>query len=317
MPVELFTNEASTTVSSGGTIAPASGTTETWTVASSATFPAASNAASPPTQFHVADPAQPGEIIAVTNVSGTTWTVTRGAESSATVAHSAGFAVQQVVSAAAYSGFLQAANNLTDVGTRQTALNNLAGAVTSGRVLRGDGTNVTLAAIQAGDLPTGTTSAKGALQLDGTASDIQAVGTAAAAGSSGLAADARHVHAGIAALQATTGASGFNLANSTGTIISWTAPNDGALHRVMIFGELHVTSTETGGRVDLLLTLPDGTASTKTMFAAAQSTAVVAYPASQSCPQLFLIEANTTVSISQGTALTGGAAVMWAELWAS
>lgn len=39
MAVEKFTNQASTTVSSGGTTAPASGTTETWTVASSASFP--------------------------------------------------------------------------------------------------------------------------------------------------------------------------------------------------------------------------------------------------------------------------------------
>ena len=42
------------------------------------------------------------EIIAVTNVSGTTWTVTRGAESTTPVTHSAGFTIQQVVTA----GFL-------------------------------------------------------------------------------------------------------------------------------------------------------------------------------------------------------------------
>lgn len=48
--------------------------------------------------------------------------------------------------------------------------------------------------IASGDLPTGTTSAKGALQLDGTASDIAAPAVAAAAGSTGKAADAGHVH---------------------------------------------------------------------------------------------------------------------------
>jgi hypothetical protein len=42
-------------------------------------------------------------------------------------------------------------------------------------------------------LPTATTSVAGVVQLDGTASDIQALG-AQAAGASGLAADARHVH---------------------------------------------------------------------------------------------------------------------------
>ena len=97
---ELFTaNRASTTVSSGGTSAPASGTTETWTVASSAMFGAAATGIS---QFHVADQAAPTEIIAVTNVSGTTWTVTRGAEGTTPVAHSAGFTIYQVIT----EGFL-------------------------------------------------------------------------------------------------------------------------------------------------------------------------------------------------------------------
>ena len=100
---ELFSvNRASTTVSSGGTSAPSGGTQETWTVASSAQFGAAATGIS---QFHVADPASPTEIIAVTNVSGTTWTVTRGAESSTPVTHVAGFTVYQVTSAA----FLNAA----------------------------------------------------------------------------------------------------------------------------------------------------------------------------------------------------------------
>lgn len=45
--------------------------------------------------------------------------------------------------------------------------------------------------------PAGTTSSAGDLELDGTASDIQPVGAAAAAGSSGLAADAKHVHVGL------------------------------------------------------------------------------------------------------------------------
>lgn len=100
MTAELFSaDRATTTVSAGGTDAPADGTAETWTVASSAMFGAASTGLS---QFHVADPAAPSEVIAVTNVSGTTWTVTRGAENTTPVAHSAGFTVYQVATA----GFL-------------------------------------------------------------------------------------------------------------------------------------------------------------------------------------------------------------------
>ena len=99
MATELFAaNRATTTVTSGGTDAPVSGTSETWTVASSAMFGAAATGVS---QFHVADPASAAssEIIAVTNVSGTTWTVTRGAESTTPVAHAAGFTVIQDVTA--------------------------------------------------------------------------------------------------------------------------------------------------------------------------------------------------------------------------
>ena len=95
--IETFANVPSTTVSSGGTDAPAGGTSQSWTVASSTGFPAASTGV---TQFHIGDPQADSEIITVTNISGTTWTVTRGAEGTTPIAHSAGFTVVQVVTAA-------------------------------------------------------------------------------------------------------------------------------------------------------------------------------------------------------------------------
>lgn len=101
IPLEVFANNPSTTVSAGGTTAPAGGTTETWTVASSASFPAVEVGAQ---QFHVADPALPSEIITVQNVTGSTWTVVRGAEASAPVVHATGFTVVQVVTAGALAG---------------------------------------------------------------------------------------------------------------------------------------------------------------------------------------------------------------------
>jgi hypothetical protein len=96
--------------------------------------------------------------------------------------------------AAGLSSTLAVASGGTGQITLQAALNALAGAVTSGEFLRGNGTNVLLAAIAAADLPTGTTSTQGALQLDGTAGDIQPAAQSAAAGSSGKAPDAKHVH---------------------------------------------------------------------------------------------------------------------------
>lgn len=103
MAVEVFANIPTTTVASGGTDAPASGTQQTWTVASSTLFPAVSSSATPPTQLHVADVALNSEIISVINISGTTWTVIRGAESTTPVSHGAGFTIYQVVSAGAYT----------------------------------------------------------------------------------------------------------------------------------------------------------------------------------------------------------------------
>lgn len=102
--MDLFANVANTTVSSGGTTAPSPGTSQSWTVASSTAFPAAVTSTS---QFRVVDVALPSEVMIVTNVSGTTWTVTRGAEGTTPVAHSAGFTVQHIVTAGALEEFGQ------------------------------------------------------------------------------------------------------------------------------------------------------------------------------------------------------------------
>ena len=124
MAVEEFANQPLTAVTSGGGTAPTSGTIETWTVASPSGFPTAASGIS---QFHVADTTagRSGEIIAVTNTAGATWTVTRGAEGTATTQHAAGFTVYQVITAGALSGMLQAVNNLSDVTSASTARTNL------------------------------------------------------------------------------------------------------------------------------------------------------------------------------------------------
>lgn len=138
MAVELFANQAQTTITVGGTTAPAQGTSESWNPAVPSGFPVANPTATPPTQFRISDPAAPSEKMIVTDSRTIPWTVTRGAEGTTPVAHTAGFSVQQVVTAAALGAFLQAV-------------------------------------------------------LDTAASDVQALGTQAA-GSTGKAADAGHVH---------------------------------------------------------------------------------------------------------------------------
>jgi hypothetical protein len=56
--------------------------------------------------------------------------------------------------AANVSGVVDILNGGTNATTQQGAINSIAGAVTSGQYLRGNGTNVTMSAIQAADVPT-------------------------------------------------------------------------------------------------------------------------------------------------------------------
>lgn len=102
MAVEVFSNDGLGVVTSGGTTAPSPGTVQTWTVSTTNAFPAASSSASPQTQFYVCDQltANETEKILVTNISGSTWTVTRGADGTTPVAHLPGFTIVQVVARA-------------------------------------------------------------------------------------------------------------------------------------------------------------------------------------------------------------------------
>lgn len=108
MAIEVFANDAYATVSSGGTTAPSAGTSESWTLSSSTLVPV-SSAATPPTFCYVCDPAAEAEKIEVANISGTTATVTRGADGTTPVAHVTGFTVRQVMTRATLAGLLQAA----------------------------------------------------------------------------------------------------------------------------------------------------------------------------------------------------------------
>ena len=60
--LEVFAHNASAVVSVGGNTTPSPGTPETWTVAGGSTLPAATTGV---TQFHVADPALPSELVKV------------------------------------------------------------------------------------------------------------------------------------------------------------------------------------------------------------------------------------------------------------
>lgn len=143
MGLELFANYPNTTVSAGGTTAPSAGTVETWTVASSASFPVVTTAAG--TYFRISDPAVPTEVCRVTNISGTTWTVTRGDDGTTPSSHTTGFTVKQVVPAGYFSQLNPVVlpsgdtSGATDPGNLQNAIN-LAAAANGGTVYLAPGT---------------------------------------------------------------------------------------------------------------------------------------------------------------------------------
>ena len=122
MPVDLFANAANTTLTANMLAGATS-----LTVTSSTPFPAASAATG---QFRVIIDS---ELFTVTNVAGTTWTVTPGTEGTTQAAHASGAPVTAIVTAAALATKANASSlgpiaTLTPTGTPSAAT-----------YLRGDG----------------------------------------------------------------------------------------------------------------------------------------------------------------------------------
>jgi len=118
------------------------------------------------------------------------------------------------------------------------------------------------------------------------------------------------------ALAASTGPNGYVLVNGTGPVIAWQAPADNLLHRVAVFASLVVGTLEVGGQIVLNFTDPSGTARNLNFYSAGQAAGYFAATGG-GVPLLITVKAGTTVTLSQGTALTGGAATLWADIWAS
>jgi hypothetical protein len=109
---------------------------------------------------------------------------------------------------------------------------------------------------------------------------------------------------------ATTGLTGYAKINGTGNILTWTAPNDGNMHRVLLLINQHVTSGETGGQLQYSSYFPDDTQG-NLPFAGGYGVGYGTFTYSS------LVYPGTTFVLSQHTALTAGAATVWAELWGS
>lgn len=119
----------------------------------------------------------------------------------------------------------------------------------------------------------------------------------------------------VMGLLAATPAAGFPLVNATPTILSWTAPADGQLHRVIVFCNGHVTVGTTGGAVGINFTGPDGAAIANSILAGTQAASHLNISGAGNAT--FFVQAGTTVTLVQTSAMSAGAEVVWAELWGS
>jgi hypothetical protein len=114
------------------------------------------------------------------------------------------------------AGTLNVANGGTGQTTRQAAINALAGAQTSGQYLRGNGTNISMSAIQAGDVPT--------LNQNTTGTANNVTGTVATAnGGTGLTATPANGQIPIGngtgyTLSTLTAGTGVTISNSSGAV---------------------------------------------------------------------------------------------------
>jgi len=117
-------------------------------------------------------------------------------------------------------------------------------------------------------------------------------------------------------LQASTGAAGVALVNGTPAIISWTAPNDGNLHRFIFQGSRNVTVTEVGGALAVTYTT-NGASGAQSLTIAAGSTAAPSNAALSNSGFGATIAPGTTVTVAQTSALTSGTCTVYAEIWGS
>lgn len=131
-------------------------------------------------------------------------------------------AVYATSTSALTTGTLPLASGGTGQVTAQAAINSLAGAVTSGQYLRGNGTNVVMSAIQAGDVPTLNQNTTGSAGSVANAATFNNGGTGAASGTTFNGSSAVTVSYNTIGAPSTTGT---NASGTWGISISGTAGN--------------------------------------------------------------------------------------------
>ena len=109
-------------------------------------------------------------------------------------------------------------------------------------------------------------------------------------------------------LRVGTPSAGFALVNGTPTIVTLTAPNDGREHVCIMTFFIVVTVAEVGGQLNLLGT-QGGVGFNSGVDLGGHAPGNVSSAAST-----FTVDPNTAVTLQQASALTGGAATVFAAI---
>lgn len=108
-----------------------------------------------------------------------------------------------------------------------------------------------------------------------------------------------------------TPAAGTALVNGALTLATWTAPNDGQIHAVLIAATKVVTTQEVGGGVTVNFTT-GGQGGTWGLFGTGAAAGI--YSCNGNGGSTFAVDPGSTITLTQTAPLTGGATKVFAEL---
>jgi|SRR6516164_3568325 hypothetical protein len=114
---------------------------------------------------------------------------------------------------------------------------------------------------------------------------------------------------GLVQQAAITAVAGVAMINGTQTFLTWNVPNDGKVHFLFCVATQDITVAATGGAIQLSYTLPDGTVLNRAVIAGNQAVGANRVTTTDA------VQPGTTVTLTQNTAMTAGAGVMWGVIY--